>query len=67
MQAIEIARSQKGKCLELNAVKDLSQLWQRQGKREDARELLAGIYGSFTEGFDTPALKQAKTLLDELS
>jgi predicted ATPase len=45
----------------------LSRLWQRQGKRHEARELLAPIYGWFTEGFDTADLQEAKALLDELS
>jgi predicted ATPase len=45
----------------------LSRLWQRQGKRIEARELLAPLYGWFTEGFDTADLREAKELLDELS
>jgi len=45
----------------------LSQLWQKQGKREEARKLLTEIYGWFTEGFDTPDLKEARALLEELS
>jgi predicted ATPase len=45
----------------------LSRLWQRQGKRDDARKLLGEVYGWFTEGFDTADLKQAKSLLDELA
>ena len=45
----------------------MSRLWRDQGKRDEARELLAPIYGWFTEGFDTPDLKQAKALLDELA
>lgn len=44
----------------------LSRLWQRQGKRAEARQLLAGIYGWFTEGFDTPDLQETKALLEEL-
>ncbi len=66
-QAIEIARRQKAKSLELRAVMSLGRLWQRQGKREEARALLAGIYGWFTEGFDTADLQEAKALLAELS
>ena len=66
-QAIEIARQQQAKLLELRAAMSLGQLWQRQGKREEARQLLAEIYGWFTEGFDTPDLKEAKALLEELS
>jgi predicted ATPase len=45
----------------------LSRLWQHQGKRDDARELLAPLYGWFTEGFDTADLQEAKALLEELS
>jgi predicted ATPase len=62
-QAIELARRLQAKSLELRAVISLSRLWQRQGKREGARQLLAEIYGWFTEGFDTPDLKEAKALL----
>ncbi|MBI3302894.1 MAG: hypothetical protein HYZ72_12585 [Deltaproteobacteria bacterium] len=51
----------------MRAVMSLSRLWQRQGKREDARQMLAEIYGWFTEGFDTANLKEAKALLQELS
>jgi predicted ATPase len=53
--------------LELRAAMSLSRLWQRQGKRDEARELLGAIYGWFTEGFDTADLRQARTLLEELS
>jgi predicted ATPase len=52
--------------LELRAAMSLSRLWQRQGKRDDARELLAPIYGWFTEGLDTADLQEAKALLEEL-
>ncbi len=45
----------------------LSRLWQKQGKKQEARQLLAEVYGWFTEGFDTADLKEAKTLLEELS
>ncbi len=45
----------------------LSRLWKQQGKKEEARQMLAGVYGWFTEGFDTADLKEAKALLDELS
>lgn len=45
----------------------LSSLWQRQGRKEEAREVLVGIYGWFTEGFETKDLKEAETLLEELS
>ena len=66
-KALEVARSQSAKSLELRAAMSLSRLWQRQGKQEEARQLLAEIYGWFTEGFDTPDLKEAKALLEELS
>ena len=64
--AIEVARRQSAKSLELRATVSLSRLLQRQGKREEAREMLAEIYGWFTEGFDTRDLREAKALLDEL-
>jgi predicted ATPase len=67
LKAIEIARRQSAKSLELRAVMSLSRLWQQQGKKEEARQMLAEIYGWFTEGFDTVDLKEAKALLDELS
>jgi predicted ATPase len=66
-QAIQVARRQQAKSLELRAVMSLSRLWQKQGKREEARQLLAEVYGWFTEGFDTPDLQEAKVLLKELS
>jgi predicted ATPase len=66
-KAIQIARRQQAKSLELRAVMSLSRLWQQQGKKEEARNLLAEINNWFTEGFDTPDLKEAKALLDELS
>jgi predicted ATPase len=66
-QALDIARRQQAKSLELRAAMSLSLLWQRQGKREEARQLLAEIYGWFTEGFDTADLQEAKALLDELA
>jgi predicted ATPase len=65
-KAIEIAQQQNAKSLELRAVMSLSRLWQRQGRKEDARQMLAEIYGWFTEGFDTANLQEAKTLLEEL-
>ncbi|MBI3800336.1 MAG: AAA family ATPase [Deltaproteobacteria bacterium] len=65
-QAIEVARRQHAKSLELRAVTSLSRLWQQQGKKEEARRMLAEIYGWFTEGFDTKDLQEAKALLDEL-
>ncbi len=66
-KAIEAARSQSAKSLELRAVRSLSRLWQKQGKKDEARRMLAEIYGWFTEGFDTADLKEAKALLEELS
>ena len=65
-KAIDIARQQQAKSLELRAVMGLSRLWQQQGKTEEARKLLSEIYGWFTEGFDTADLKEAKALLEEL-
>jgi predicted ATPase len=65
-QAIEVARSQGAKSLELRAVMSLSRLWQHQGKKAEARQVLAEIYGWFTEGLDTQDLQDAKALLEEL-
>jgi len=67
LKAIEVARHQQAKSLELRATVSLAHLWQRQGKKEDAHQVLADIYGWFTEGFDTKDLQEAKALLDELS
>jgi predicted ATPase len=66
-KAIEIARRQQAKSLELRAVMSLSRLWQQQGKKAEARQMLAEIYGWFTEGFDTADLKEARALLEEFS
>jgi predicted ATPase len=66
-QALGVARRQQAKSLELRAALSLSRLWQQQGKLAEARELLAPIYGWFTEGFDTADLQEAKALLDEWS
>jgi predicted ATPase len=66
-RALGIARRQEAKSLELRAGTSLAQLWRDQGKRSAARDLLAPIYGWFTEGFDTADLKDAKALLDELA
>jgi adenylate cyclase len=66
-QALDIAHRQQAKSLELRAVMSLARLWQRQGKRAEARELLAPIYGWFTEGFDTADLQEAKALLETLT
>ena len=65
-RAITIARKQQAKSWELRAATSLARLWRDQGKRDEARDLLAPIYSWFTEGFDTLDLKQAKALLDEL-
>jgi predicted ATPase len=65
-KALDIARRQQAKSLELRASMSLSRLWQ-QGKQGEAHQLLAEIYGWFTEGFDTPDLKEAKVLLEELA
>ena len=66
-KAIDIARQQQAKSWELRAVMSLSRLWQRQGKKDEARQLLAEIYGWFTEGFETKDLQEAKALLNELT
>ena len=65
-QAIDTARSQQAKSLEMRAATSLARLWADQGKRAQARDLLAPVYGWFTEGFDTADLKDARGLLDEL-
>ncbi len=65
-QALAVARRQQAKSWELRAALSLSRLWQQQGKRAEARELLAPIYSWFTEGFDTPDLQEAKALLEDL-
>jgi predicted ATPase len=67
LKAIEIARRQKAKSLELRAVLSLSRLWQQQGKGEEARQMLAELYGWFSEGFNTTDLQEAKALLAELT
>jgi TOMM system kinase/cyclase fusion protein len=66
-QALGVARHQEAKLLELRAALSLSRLWQCQGKQEEARQLLAEVYGWFTEGFDTADLQEAKALLEPLS
>jgi predicted ATPase len=65
-QALAVARSQNARSIELLVARDLAELMREQGPREKARELLAPVYGWFTEGFDTHDLKEAKALLDEL-
>jgi len=67
LKAIEIARYQQAKSLELRAATSLARLWQHQGKKAEARQLLAEIYNWFTEGFDTKDLQDAKALLAELA
>jgi len=64
---LRIARSQQAKSYELRAATSLARLWGEQGRRAEARELLAPIYGWFTEGFDTADLKDAARLLSELA
>ena len=66
-RALDVARRQEAKSLELRAAMSLSRLWQQQGKRAEAHALLAPIYGWFTEGFDTADLQEAKALLDALA
>ena len=64
--ALAIARRQEARAWELRAAMSLARLWQQQGKRAEARDLLTPIYDWFTEGFDTADLQDAKALLDEL-
>jgi class 3 adenylate cyclase/predicted ATPase len=66
-RALAVARQQQAKSWELRAAMSMARLWRDQGKRDEARELLAPVYGWFTEGFDTRDLKEAKALLDELA
>jgi class 3 adenylate cyclase/tetratricopeptide (TPR) repeat protein len=66
-QTIEVARRQQAKSLELRAATSLARLWRDQGKRAQARDMLAPVYGWFTEGFDTADLKDAKALLEDLA
>jgi predicted ATPase len=66
-QALAVARRQEAKSLELRAAMSLARLWQQQGKRQEAYELLAPVYDWFTEGFDTADLQEAKALLDALA
>jgi predicted ATPase len=65
-RALTIARAQQAKSWELRAAMSMARLWRGQGKRNEARDLLAPVYGWFTEGFDTVDLKEATALLDEL-
>jgi len=66
-QSLTIARRQQAKSWELRAALSLSRLWQQQGKHAEAHQVLAEVYGWFTEGFDTPDLQEAKALLDALA
>jgi predicted ATPase len=66
-RALTIAREQQAKSWELRAAMSMAGLWRFQGKRQQAHDLLAPVYGWFTEGFDTLDLKEAKVLLSDLS
>ena len=66
-RALAVARQQQAKSWELRAAMSMARLWRDQGKRDEARELLAPVYGWFTEGFETRDLKEAKLLLDGLA
>jgi predicted ATPase len=66
-RALEIARSQQAKSWELRAATSLAQVWAAQGRRAEARDLLAPVYDWFTQGFDTADLRRAKTLIDQLA
>jgi predicted ATPase len=65
--ALDVSRQQQAKSLELRAAMSLGRLWQRQGKRQEAYDLLASLYSWFTEGFDTADLQEAQALLDALA
>ena len=66
-RALAVSRQQQAKSWELRAAMSLARLWRDQGKPQQARELLAPVYGWFTEGFDTRDLKEAKALLEQLA
>ena len=66
-QAVAVAQRQSAKLFELRAATGLARLWRDQGKRTEAHDLLAPVFNWFTEGLDTPVLKEAKALLDELA
>jgi predicted ATPase len=66
-RALDVARRQEAKSLELRAAMSLGRLWQQQGKRTEVYDLLAPVYGWFTEGFDTADLQEARALLEELA
>ena len=65
-EALAVARRQEARSFELRAATSLARLWRDQGRRAEAHDLLAPVHGWFTEGFDTPDLRDAKALLDEL-
>jgi predicted ATPase len=65
-EALRIAQKQKARAFELRAAMSMARLWRDQGKRQQAHDLLAPVYGWFTEGFDTLDLKEAKALLEQL-
>src|SRR5215468_3821055 len=66
-KALDLARDQQAKSFELRIATSLAKLWQQQGKRQEAHDLLASVYNWFTEGFDTADLQEAKALLEELT
>ena len=66
-RALDIARARQTRSWELRAATSLARLWRNQGKRQEAHDVLAPVFAWFTEGFDTPDLKEAKALLDELA
>jgi adenylate cyclase len=65
-KALQVARGQRARSLELRAATSLACIWQKQGKPDQARQTLGAVYSWFTEGFDTPDLQEAKALLEEL-
>ena len=65
--ALDVARAQQARAFELRAATSLARLWQQQGQRHEARQLLTEVYNWFTEGFDTADLQEARALLHELA